>query len=258
MTRRRPPALVYGRNPVREALLAGREVKRLLVARGVRAEPRLNEVLALARSHGAAVEEVDRKRLDDIAHSEAHQGLVAYVTRLRYWELDDLIDELQGQGSLLVVLDGVQDPQNYGSICRSAEAIGAAAVISASDRAPEVTPAVAKASAGAVEYLRICRVPGIAQCLLRLNGAGYWLVGLSGDADVDYLAAEYRGPCAIVVGAEGSGLHRLVRERCDQLVRLPMLGRVDSLNAGVAAAVVFYEALRQRTRAGGGAAGTAL
>jgi 23S rRNA (guanosine2251-2'-O)-methyltransferase len=249
-TGRRPPALVYGRNPVREALRAGGEVKRLVVQPRAASEPRLAELLELAAARRIPVEEMERHRLDDIAHTEAHQGVVAYVGRRHYWELADLLVTLEPEPApMLLVLDEVQDPQNLGSVCRTAEAAGVAGVVLSRNRAPEITPAVAKASAGAVEHLRICQVGSIAQALERLRDAGYWAVGLAAEGEVDYTEARYEGRLALVVGSEGRGLHRLVRERCDQVVRLPMLGEVSSLNAAVAASIVMFEALRQRAAA---------
>lgn len=244
---RRPPALVYGRNPVREALRAGRNVKRLLVATASRPEARLEEIIETARVRGIDVETVERRHLDDVAHTQAHQGVVAYLERRGYAPLDEI---LAGAGAevapILLVLDGIQDPQNLGSICRTAEAAGVAGVILPRHRSAEVTPAVAKASAGAVEHLRIAQVASVAQVVDRLRAEGYWTVGLAVEGAADYDQVRLDGKLAIVVGAEGAGLHRLVRERCDQLARLPMLGRVDSLNAAVAASIVLYEALRQR------------
>jgi 23S rRNA (guanosine2251-2'-O)-methyltransferase len=247
---RQPAALVYGKNPVLEALRAGREIKRLLVLASAKPEPRLDEIRMLARERSIEVEEADRQRLDDITHTDSHQGVIAYVGRRRYWELSDLLDELAGaEAPMLLALDGIQDPQNLGSICRSAEAAGVAGMLLPKHRAAEITPAVAKASAGAVEHLRVAIVSSLAQALERLKQEGYWTIGLAGEADLDYDSARYQGRIALVVGSEGEGLHRLVRERCDQLVRMPMLGRVTSLNAAVAASIVLYEAVRQRRAA---------
>jgi 23S rRNA (guanosine2251-2'-O)-methyltransferase len=246
-TGRQPASLVYGKNPVLEALRAGREVKRLVVLGSAREEVRLSEILTVARERAIEVEEVDRQRLDDIAHSDSHQGVVAYVGRRRYWELTELLTELQPQAApVLLALDGIQDPQNLGSICRSAEAAGVGGVLIPRHRSAEVTAAVAKASAGAVEHLRLAMVSSLAQVLERLKREGYWTVGLAGEAELDYDRARYEGKLVLVVGSEGEGLHRLVRQRCDQLVRLPMLGRVGSLNVAVAASIVLYEAVRQR------------
>jgi 23S rRNA (guanosine2251-2'-O)-methyltransferase len=247
---RQPPALVYGKNPVLEAFRAGREIKRLVVMASSKPEPRLDEILEMARQRSIEVEEADRQRLDDITHSDSHQGVVAYVGRRRYWELGELLDELAVVDSpMLLALDGIQDPQNLGSICRSAEAAGVAGLLLPKHRAAEITPAAAKASAGAVEHLRVAIVSSVAQALDRLKREGYWTIGLAAEADLEYDRARYGGRIALMVGSEGEGLHRLVRERCDQLVRMPMLGRVSSLNAAVAASIVLYEAVRQRREA---------
>ena len=250
MTSRRPPALVYGRNPVREAIRAATPVRRIVVLAGAPDEARLREILDAAAERGIPVEQASRPELDAITHTDSHQGVVAYVGRRQYLELRELVAGLP-EDALLVVLDGIQDPQNLGSICRTAEAAGAHGLVIPRHRSAEVTPAVAKASAGAVEHLAIAQVGGIPEALAQLREAGFWSVGLAAEADQDYAACRYDGRLAIVVGAEGAGLHRLVRERCDQLVRLPMHGRVGSLNASVAFAIVIYEAIRQRGAAAG-------
>ncbi|GAC1579961.1 MAG: 23S rRNA (guanosine(2251)-2'-O)-methyltransferase RlmB [Candidatus Dormibacteria bacterium] len=244
-TGRRPAAIVYGRNPVREALLAGTPVRRLLFAEGIQQDERLAGILQLAAQQKVEVDSADRRHLDDIAHTQDHQGVVAYVGRRRYMELEDVLAGLAAD-AVVVVLDGIQDPQNLGGIVRTAEAAGVAAVVFPKHRAAEVTPAVAKASAGAVEHMRLVQVGGVAQALERLKAAGFWTVGLAAEADTVYHEARLTGRVAVVIGAEGDGLHRLVAARCDQLLRLPMLGRVTSLNAGAAAAVVIYEVVRQR------------
>ncbi|TMD16420.1 MAG: 23S rRNA (guanosine(2251)-2'-O)-methyltransferase RlmB [Chloroflexi bacterium] len=248
MTVRRPPDLIYGRNPVLEAFRAGRGVRRLMIASGLRAEPRLKELLELARSREVPVEEADRKRLDDIAHSEAHQGVVAYVTRRQYWELEALAEAALGErrDPVLLMLDSLQDPQNLGSLSRTAEAAGVGGIVLSHNRSPEITPAVVKASAGAAEHLRYARVANLAQALETLKARGFWAVGLAGEAATAYTSFDYRRPLVLLIGAEGEGLHQLLRKRCDALVRIPMLGRVESLNAAVAGSILLYEVLRQR------------
>ena len=248
MTVRRPPDLIYGRNPVLEAFRAGRGVRRLMIAAGLRAEPRLKELLELARSREVPVEEADRKRLDDIAHSEAHQGVVAYVTRRQYWELEALAEAALGdrRDPVLLMLDSLQDPQNLGSLSRTAEASGVGGIVLSHNRSPEITPAVVKASAGAAEHLRYARVANLAQALETLKARGFWAVGLAGEATAAYTSFDYRRPLVLLIGAEGEGLHQLLRKRCDALVRIPMLGRVESLNAAVAGSILLYEVLRQR------------
>jgi len=194
------------------------------------------------------VEEVERERLDDIAHTEAHQGVVAYVARRQYWDLDQLVAAAvaESPNPILLMLDSLQDPQNLGTISRTAEAVGVAGIITSHNRSPEITPAVVKASAGAAEHLRYARVANLAQAADTLKEKGFWLVGLAGDATTDYTAFDYRRQLVLVVGSEGEGMHQLLRKKCDALVRIPMTGRVSSLNAAVAGSILLYEVLRQR------------
>ena len=231
-----------------EAIRAGRPVRRLVLAQGLRDEPRLQQVKAFAQKQALPIEFIARERLDDIAHSQAHQGVVAYVERRRYWELEPMAEAALAERTdpVLLMLDSLQDPQNLGSISRTAEAAGVGGIILSHNRSPEVTPAVVKASAGAAEHLRYARVANLARSLEVLKPLGFWSVGLAGDAPTDYTAFDYRHPLVLVIGAEGEGLHQLLRKKCDALVRLPMHGRVDSLNAAVAGSIVLYEVLRQR------------
>ena len=244
----RPPDIIYGRNPVLEAFRAGRPVRRLLLAEGVRDEPRLKELRRLADGQKLTIESADRRHLDDIAHSEAHQGVVAYVTRRKYWELEPMVREALDQrgDAVLLMLDSLQDPQNLGTLSRSAEATGVGGIILSHNRSPEVTPSVVKASAGAAEYLRYARVANLAQATDTLKGLGFWVVGLAGEAATPYTDFDYRRPLVLIVGAEGEGMHQLLRKKCDALVRLPMLGQVGSLNAAVAGSILLYEVVRQR------------
>jgi 23S rRNA (guanosine2251-2'-O)-methyltransferase len=244
----RPPDIVYGRNPVLEAFRAGRQIKRLVVASGIRDEPRLRELRKLAADKGIPIEEGDRQRLDDIAHSQAHQGVVAYVDRRKYWELDDMIGAARAEREepVLLMLDSLQDPQNLGSISRTAEATGVGGIILSHNRSPEVTPAVVKASAGAAEHLRYARVANLVQALDTLKEQGFWSVGLDAEASTNYTNFDYGRPLVLVIGAEGEGIHQLLRKKLDALVSLPMMGRVSSLNAAVAGSILLYEVLRQR------------
>jgi 23S rRNA (guanosine2251-2'-O)-methyltransferase len=244
----RPPDLIYGRNPVLEAFKAGREIKRLVLAEGLRDEPRLEQLQELAAEKRVPVERTDRRKLDDIAHSEAHQGVVAYVTRRRYWELEPMAKAALAERAdpVLLMLDSLQDPQNLGSISRTAEAAGVGGIVMSHNRSPEITPAVVKASAGAAEHLRYVRVANLAQAIEALKQLGFWVVGLSGDASTLYTEFDYRRPLVLIIGAEGGGLHQLLRKKSDALVRIPMLGRVSSLNAAVAGSILLYEVLRQR------------
>jgi 23S rRNA (guanosine2251-2'-O)-methyltransferase len=244
----RPPDIIYGRNPILEAFRAGRPVKRLLFAEGLREEPRLKELRKLAASRKLTIEPADRRKLDDIAHSEAHQGVVAYVGPRTYWELEPMARAALNDdpNAILLMLDSLQDPQNLGTISRTAEATGVGGIITSHNRSPEVTPAVVKASAGAAEHLRYARVANLAQATETLKQMGFWIVGLAGEAPILYTDFDYRRAVAIIVGAEGEGLHELLRKKSDAIVRLPMAGKVGSLNAAVAGSVVLYEIIRQR------------
>ncbi len=243
----RPPDLVYGRNPVLEALRAGRSVKRVLFAAGLRPDPRLAEIRRLAAAVQAPIETMERSRLQAIAHSDAHQGVVAYLDRRRYWDLNALLTAARAAPDpILVIADGVQDPQNLGTLSRSAEAAGAAGLILPGHHSPQVTPAMVKASAGALEHLRVCLAPDLLAAAQAVKDAGYWIVGLAGEAGKRIDEVDYRRPVAIVVGSEGEGIHRPLRERCHILVHIPMRGKVGSLNAAVAGSVLLYEIQRQR------------
>jgi 23S rRNA (guanosine2251-2'-O)-methyltransferase len=237
--------ILYGRNPVREALRAGRPARKLVVAEGLAEEPRLREILALAGAHGIPVEMAARGRLDDIAHSEHHQGVAGYFHGRPPLHLERVLESCRPP-ALLLVLDGIQDPQNLGALIRTAEAVGVDAVITPRHRAAALTPAAAKASAGASEHLPVVSVTNLAQALARIGEAGLWRVGLAAEAEERYDRVDYREPTAIVIGGEGEGLRQLTRRSCDRLVALPMTGRVASLNAAAAGAAILYEAFRQR------------
>lgn len=237
--------ILYGRNPVLEALRAGRNARKLVVAQGVRSEPRLQEILTLAADRGIAVEESPRRRLDDIAHTEHHQGIAGYFHSREPLTLEKLLEQAP-HPALLLVLDGIQDPQNLGALARTADAVGAGGLVIPRHRATHVTPAAAKASAGATEYVPVVSVTNLAQALGRIGDSGIWRVGLAAGATQRYDEFDYTSPVAIVVGAEGEGLRPLTRRHCDAVVSLPMLGHVASLNAAVAGAVLMYEAARQR------------
>jgi 23S rRNA (guanosine2251-2'-O)-methyltransferase len=202
-----------------------------------------------ARARGVAVETVDRRRLDALGVAGAHQGVVAVAAPFRYASLDDVVTAARASVAppLVLVLDTLQDPQNFGSLLRTAAAVGAHGAIIPGHRAVGVTPAVAKAAAGATEYLPIAQVGNLSRALETLKAAGLWVVGLDARAEQAHVQADLSGPLAIVVGGEGRGLRPLVRQGCDFLVRLPMPGPIESLNAAVAGSIVLYEVLRQRT-----------
>lgn len=237
--------ILYGRNPVLEALRAGRTARKIVVASAVRPEARLTEILDHAEARDIPVEEVPRQRLDDIAHTEHHQGVAGYFHARAALTLHDLLDQVRPP-ALLVVLDGIQDPQNVGAIARSAEACGADGIVVPRHHAAPLTAAAVKASAGATEHLPLVTVPNLAQALVVIGVAGIWRVGLDAEARDRYDAVDLTSPVAIIVGAEGAGMRRLTREHCDALVSIPMMGHVASLNAGAAAAVLLFEVQRQR------------
>ncbi len=245
------PEILYGRNPVLEALRAGRQPRRLLVAAGLEGDRRVAEVLARTADADAPVEVTERRRLDDIAHTQHHQGLVAYFDRRQLGGLHRLRELVRDERSaawpaLVLCLDEVQDPQNLGALVRSAEACRVTAVVTLRHRSASVSAAVVKASAGATEHCPLVRVTNLRQTLDGLRSWGVWVVGLDADAAERHDAPDYRVPVALVVGAEGTGMRSLTRASCDRLVRLPMGGRVRSLNAAVAGSLLLYEVARQR------------
>jgi 23S rRNA (guanosine2251-2'-O)-methyltransferase len=234
--------IVYGLNAVAEALRAGR-VRRVRVA--ARGDKRIDQILAAAAAQQVAVERVDRALLDRLARHGAHQGVVADADAARDYSVADLADAA-GSPPLIVVLDGIEDPHNVGAILRTADASGVSGVIRQSRHAAALDGVVGKASAGALAVVRIATVVNIARALEELKEADVWTVGLAGEAADAYTDVDWTLPTAVVLGAEGVGLRRLVRERCDRIVRIPMHGAVQSLNVSVAAGVVVYEAIRQR------------
>ena len=234
--------IIYGINPVAEAIKAGR-VREIRVAE--RADDRLQRLLDDAAHNGVKVRRVPRDVLDNESRGGSHQGVVADVAKRADVTLDDLARGTDGP-PLIVVLDEVEDPQNVGAILRTVDASGATGVVRQTRRAAALDGAAAKASAGAVNYVPVADVVNIARSLEELKKAGVWTVGLDADAEMSYYEWDLTLPTALVVGAEGHGLRRLVRERCDQVVSIPMLGHVGSLNVSAATAIVLYEAVRQR------------
>lgn len=234
--------IIWGINPVVEALRA-RRVERIRIAH--RADARLSALIAEARRGGVEVERVDASELDRAARGGVHQGVVAAVQAADPMTVEALVAGAAGV-PLIVVLDGIEDPHNLGAILRSVDAAGADGVVRQSRRAAPLTGVAAKASAGAAAHVKIAEVVNIARALEDLKAAGVWTVGLAEQATKRYDEIDYTLPTALVVGAEGAGLRRLVRERCDWLAAIPMRGHVGSLNVSVATAVALFEAVRQR------------
>jgi 23S rRNA (guanosine2251-2'-O)-methyltransferase len=247
MAKRGPEVSVnalYGINAVREAIGA-RPVEYVLVTQGQHSR-RVQEIIEACRAAGISVRFAPRPALDREAGTAQHQDVVAICSAKPYDDLESLLGA--GEKPLLVVLDGVEDPGNLGAIVRTAVAAGADGIVIPERRAAGLSPAVARAAAGALEHMKIARVTNLVRTLVDLKERGVWVFGFEPAAPKSYLELDYGGSCALVVGGEGRGLHRLVREACDDLARIPLYGPVESLNVSVAAAVVLYEAVRQRRK----------
>ncbi len=238
---------LYGRHAVLEALRAGRLIEEIQIARGVHVRGALNELLAIAKSANVPVRGVSRGELDHVMRN--HQGVVARIREYEYVGVEDLLAAAlaRGEPAFLLMLDSVQDPQNFGTLLRTAEIVGVHGVIIPEHRAVGVTPAVIKASAGAVNHLKIARVTNLARTIEALKRAQVWIVGVENVPEAkDFARLDYKMAIMLVLGSEGAGLSRLVREKCDFLVRLPMWGKVSSLNVAVAGSIVLYAAKMQR------------
>jgi 23S rRNA (guanosine2251-2'-O)-methyltransferase len=240
--------LIFGVSPVLEALRAGtRRIEKILVAEGGH-EKRLNEILSLARETGIPFQKVPRGNLSRFVEEGAnHQGVVAFVAAADYANAEELFEEIAAkENALAVVLDGVEDPRNLGAILRTVDCVGAHGVFIPERRAVGLTETVAKTSAGATEYVKIAKVTNISRLIDGLKERNVWTIGTSADAKMEYTDWDWTQKSALVLGSEGKGLHRLVAEKCDVLVKIPLLGRIESLNVSVAAGVILYEAIRQR------------
>ena len=239
-----PENLLSGRNPIREAIKNNRDIEKLMVAKGdLSATAR--EIIAMARDKHIPIQTVERSRLDEITKN--HQGMLAFASAYRYYDVEDMLAEAEekGEAPFLVILDGVTDPQNLGAIIRTAACVGAHGVIVPERRAVGLTPSAVKASAGAIETVKVARVTNLTRTLEMLKKQGIWLYAADMVGE-DYRSVNFEGPCAIIIGAEGEGVSRLVLETCDHKVSLPMKGGVGSLNASVAAGVLLYAAFSSR------------
>ena len=239
-----PENLLSGRNPIREALKSGRDIEKLLVARG-ELSGSARQIVQMAKEAHVPVQEVEKTRLDEI--TPHHQGMVAFVSAYSYSTVEDMLDDAaaKGEDPFLVILDGVTDPQNLGAVIRSAECVGAHGVIVRERRGVGLTPAAVKASAGAIEHMRVARVTNLNREIEELKKRGVWVYAVTMDGE-DYEKVDFRGGVALVIGSEGEGISRLTLEKCDHRVSLPMKGVIDSLNASVAAGVVMYRVLSSR------------
>ena len=236
-----------GRNAITEALKSGRTIDKVFVAAGD-TDRGLQRLAAQAKEAGAVVVPVDRRKLDQMSTTRSHQGIIALAAAHDYYTIDDLLEEAASRGEtpLLVICDELSDPHNLGAIMRSAECAGAHGVIIPKRRSVGLTATVAKASAGAMEYMKVARVTNINNAIADLKEKGIWIFGAAGEGSVPMYKADLTVPAAIIIGNEGDGLSQLVRKNCDMLVHIPMKGRISSLNASAAASILLYEAVRQR------------
>ena len=236
-----------GRNALQEALRSGRTIDKVFIADGD-TDRGLQRLAAEAKNAGAVVVSVDRRKLDAMSFTRSHQGVIALAAAHEYYSIDDILEEAasRGEAPLIVICDELSDPHNLGAILRSAECAGAHGVIIPKRRSVGLTATVAKASAGAVEYMKVARVTNINTAIAELKGKGVWVFGTAAEGSIPMYKADLTVPAAIVIGNEGEGLSQLVRKNCDVMVSIPMKGKISSLNASAAASILLYEAVRQR------------
>ena len=239
---------IEGRNAIAEAIKSGRTIDKVFIAAGD-TDRSLQHLAAQAKEAGAVVVPVDRRKLDMMSTSHSHQGIIALVAAREYFSLDDILEEAasRGENALIVICDELSDPHNLGAILRTAECAGAHGVVIPKRRSVGLTAVVAKASAGAVEYMKVARVTNITAAIEELKAKGLWIFGTAAEGSIPMYDADLKGPTAIVIGSEGDGMSRLVRESCDVTVHIPMKGKISSLNASNAASILLYEAVRQRS-----------
>ena len=236
-----------GRNALTEALKAGRTIDKVFIAAGD-TDRSLQRLAAQAKDAGAVIVPVDRRKLDQMSTTHSHQGVIALAAAHVYYTIDDILEEAASRGEtpLIVICDELSDPHNLGAIMRSAECAGAHGVIIPKRRSVGLTATVAKASAGAVEYMKVARVTNINNAISELKEKGVWVFGTAAEGSIPMYKADLTGPAAIVIGNEGDGMNQLVRKNCDVMVHIPMKGSISSLNASAAASILLYEAVRQR------------
>lgn len=242
--------IIYGRNPIIEALEAGRTIDKIFLQDGAR-HTQIGIIKNLAKKKGVIYRTADKRKLDALTDGENHQGAVAFAAAHKYVEVEDILKaaEEKGESPFIVIADGLSDPHNLGSIIRTANAAGAHGIIIPKNRSISLNSVVAKVSTGAVEYTPVARVTNISQTIDKLKKNGIWVCGTAVDAKQQYYQADLTGPLAIVIGSEGDGMSKLVKQSCDFLVSMPMIGQTQSLNASVAAGILLYESLKQRLTA---------
>lgn len=238
---------VEGRNAVLELLESEKDINKIYVQSGEK-HGSIMKIIAKAKANGVVVQEVQKRKLDEMSTSNNHQGVIAIVPPFQYVEVDDILDEAKKRGEepFIIILDGIEDPHNLGSIIRTAETAGVHGVIIPKRRAASVNATVSKTSAGAVEYMKIARVNNINETIKELKDKGIWICGTDMDAKTLHYEQDYKMPIAIVIGNEGKGMSRLTKENCDFLVKIPMKGKISSLNASVSAGIIMYEVVKGR------------
>ena len=238
---------VEGRNAVLELLESGRDINKILVANGEK-HGSIHKILAIAKERKIIVTEIEKNKLNQIAQTPNNQGVIAIVPPYDYCEVEDILDEAKRKNEkpFILILDGIEDPHNLGSIIRTAETAGVHGIIIPKRRAASVNSTVSKVSAGAVEYMKIARVNNINETIRYLKEQDVWICGTDMDTDTIYTKQDYKMPIAIVIGSEGFGMSRLVKENCDALIKIPMKGKTTSLNASVSCGIIIYEVIRQK------------
>ena len=238
---------VEGRNSVLELLECGKDINKIYIERGEK-QGSIHKIIAKAKERGIVLVETDRNKLKQMAQTENYQGVIAVVPPFEYCEVEDILDEAKkrNENPFILILDGIEDPHNLGAIIRTAETAGVHGIIIPKRRAASVNSTVNKVSAGAVEYMKIARVNNINDTIRFLKDSGVWIIGTDINATKYYYEEDYKGSIAIVIGSEGFGMNRLVKENCDLLVKIPMKGKITSLNASVSAGITIYEVTKQR------------
>lgn len=238
--------LIEGRNPVLEALKSGREIDKIFIQKGA-SEGSIRQIIAIAREKNLLIKEVDKAKLDNLSLTHNHQGVIASAALYKYYEIEEILNiaKEKEEDPFIIILDEITDNHNLGAIIRTADAAGVHGIVIPKRRSASLTPVVAKTSAGAIEYVPVSKVTNINQTLDYLKKQGLWIVGadMSGDT---YYQKDMTGPIALVIGSEGEGIGRLIKENCDYLVKIPMTGKISSLNAGVSAGIIAYDIFRQR------------
>ena len=237
---------IEGRNPVLEALKSGRDIEKILIAKGNK-EGSINKIIGIAKERKIVIQNVERNKLDTMSTTQSHQGVIAISSAYSYRSIDDILKlaEERNEDPFIIILDEIEDPHNLGAIMRTAECAGAHGIIIPKRRSVGLTSTVSKTSAGAIEYMPVARVTNINNAIDELKEKNIWIYGAHMEGSY-YYEQNLKGPVAIVIGSEGKGISRLTKEKCDFLIKIPMKGKVSSLNASVAASIITYEVVRQR------------